>query len=244
MFLARGPVSLLLRSAAQFDIAIDPEPCMKQVGEVEFSILTTPFQYLRGITRDRILNHRAHNIARTRSDIADHGHIDFKLLQDALATQKCPEALRISRWYTSLSCLSNSVLHSFDQHHDGSCPCGAPSQTPQHMIWECPLSKELRDSDPVITALKEVELPEALKLGIPYVSNADPKSELWGPQGGPIPNVLEKLIKLFGFKPSYGNTFCEACDCFQLHMQQGCNSNLNTKQLFSKLRGPFGSLSL
>ena len=85
-FLARGPVALFLHSAAYYDMAVDTDLRVKQLGEISFHIDSTPFQYLPGILRDRIFNHRARAVC-VRSDIGQHT-IDFRLLIDAVGMCK------------------------------------------------------------------------------------------------------------------------------------------------------------
>ncbi len=167
-------------AAAEFQIHIDTEFCLHQANEASFGLFTAPCQFLTSLTRVRVCNHRSSDITANRAVMKDADPIDFDLLRQVLSSIKDPDDKRIASWHATLSSINNSILHRCGQHNTGACPCGAPEQTLEHMVWECPLAEHLRDADPIISQLSKIDLPCAVKHGIPTLANSNPSGNLWG----------------------------------------------------------------
>ena len=82
--------------------------------------------------------------------------------------------MRIVRWHFTISGWSDYKLHCIGRGGAEVCECGHAKPDLVHMLWHCPLFAEARNSDPCIQSIMNLDLSNALLLGLPDVLRADP----------------------------------------------------------------------
>ena len=237
-FVPRGPVGLLLMSAAKFATYIDSSYSMHQQHEASFSIIGAPYQFLRCLTRTRICNARNTFISRDRTLFATSDPIDFDLLRSTLNSQKDADTRRIACWHATLSSVTNASLFKIGQHRDGKCECGAHSQDLDHLIWECPLTERLRHLNPLIEQLSRLNLPKPVRLGIPTLAHKHPGKDLWGCDS----QSWESILQLFNIREKFGQVQIDAMQTFE--NIKNIDPTSFARNLFSIAKGDFGEIDL
>ena len=237
-FVPRGPVGLLLMSAARFATYIDSNYCMHQQHEASFSIVGAPYQFLRNLTRTRICNARNTSIAKDRTLFASSDPIDFDLLRSTLGSHKDGDTRRIASWHATLSTITNFALFKMGQHPDGKCECGAQIQDHDHMVWDCPLTSHLRSRNPLIAQLSRMYLPKPVRLGIPTLAHSHPGKDLWGHDS----QTWGSILKLFNIREQFRQ---EQIDALQTYEDiKDLDPTCYARNLFSIAKGDFGEVDL
>ncbi len=150
---------------------------MRQPREVEFSVHLCPFQYLKPLVTQSVRLFRSKLASSKRSVLLDTPEIDYRMLRNSFKKVENADDGRRLRWFTTLSDWNNDQLSQLDFSTRKHCDCGAELPSFVHLIWHCPLTMHLRESDPLINFLTGCCLPPALEHGIPCAMPANPDSE-------------------------------------------------------------------
>ena len=167
-----GPIGLMCYSFFQYACCIDCNFNIHQHGETSFSLLTSPYQYLKPLVRDMAVRARTWFASSKRSVLSGVVDIDWHTLRAAWNKKKDDVKIKDHlQWHLSLSGWSNQRLADVGVG-TSECACGASSKTKWHSLCECPLKKHLlTDFMRFFIALKP---PEHLMLGLPGQLPSDP----------------------------------------------------------------------
>ena len=132
--------------------------------EAPVHLLETPWQYLRSLAYDMGCRAKLKNVVKDRSTL-HHAH-DLNLEIMGKATTHLNDSQKgMIRHHQTLARWEGDKLCNKLGLGNGSCPCGAPVASMEHMIYECPRHEGTRLKHPIIRQLKNLDLPTHFKLG-------------------------------------------------------------------------------
>ena len=177
-----GPIGHLCYSAAQYRMCIDHTMHCHQKLEIPFNILFCPYQFLYKLTRDMIVRARNEHAFKGRTFLKGTRELDFDILHEALS-KFTGDDLATLQYHLTLSGWSSELLFNIGRMQDAACKCGFHTQSLIHILWYCPLHKEARDKDSRIAAISDLNIPLALRMGLPPALGSDLRGPVWDEDG-------------------------------------------------------------
>ena len=115
--------------------------------EVSIHLLHAPYQFLKPLLRQLVVNSRMQAAASTRTLLGKAQTLDMHALHSAFSRTKKPcSELGQLKWLLSQSYWSNDKLQMVGRYCTNACECGHTPQNFLHIIYDCPLLSDKRSS--------------------------------------------------------------------------------------------------